>query len=293
MAENRPRIKPRIHEWMTQDSCIREKFVDGLWTRLVAVRELQSATGEDWMRCYRPCWIGHLRESCEMFSSETKHEQVKYKASVLIVDDYEGWQNLLAVYLSNLNYQVEVAGSYSEASSILNEKPIDIAVIDLRLDESNPSNLDGLKVIEQIHNTGKRTSVIIFSGYITVNLMRDVSQKYQILDFIEKDSSWKKPSDFSKNDDLPLDKLINAIERGIQSMDENNRFRYLLQVAIDLYAKTQKRQFADVLDEMNDQLGYGRNSMTIQKWLRENTIPNSAELEYFAKKITSCHKLRF
>ena len=29
MDKNRPRIKPRIHEWMTQDSCIREKFVDG------------------------------------------------------------------------------------------------------------------------------------------------------------------------------------------------------------------------------------------------------------------------
>ncbi len=47
MVENRPRIKPRIHEWMTQESRIREKFVDGLWTRLVAVRELQSATGEE------------------------------------------------------------------------------------------------------------------------------------------------------------------------------------------------------------------------------------------------------
>jgi len=32
---------------MTLDSCIREKFVDGLWTRLVALRELQSATGEE------------------------------------------------------------------------------------------------------------------------------------------------------------------------------------------------------------------------------------------------------
>ncbi len=47
MVENRPRIKPRIHEWMTQESRIREKFVDGLWTRLVAVRELQSAAGEE------------------------------------------------------------------------------------------------------------------------------------------------------------------------------------------------------------------------------------------------------
>lgn len=28
MMNNRPRIRPRIHEWMAQDSFIREKFAD-------------------------------------------------------------------------------------------------------------------------------------------------------------------------------------------------------------------------------------------------------------------------
>ncbi len=37
MARNRPRIKPRILELMTRDSCIREKFVGGLWTRLASL----------------------------------------------------------------------------------------------------------------------------------------------------------------------------------------------------------------------------------------------------------------
>jgi hypothetical protein len=45
VERNRPRIRPRMHEWMTSDSFIREEFVDGLWTRLVALRELQSAYG--------------------------------------------------------------------------------------------------------------------------------------------------------------------------------------------------------------------------------------------------------
>ncbi len=50
MARNRPRIRPRILEWMMQDSCIREKFADGLWMRLASLRELQSATGEELRR---------------------------------------------------------------------------------------------------------------------------------------------------------------------------------------------------------------------------------------------------
>lgn len=67
----------------------------------------------------------------------------------------------------------------------------------------------------------------------------------------------------------------------------SNDFRYLLQKAIDLFAQTQRRSFSDVLAEMDDQLGYGRNSQTIQGWLNESIVPNSAEVEYFAKKITA------
>jgi len=45
--KNRPRIRPRINEWMASHSFIREKFVDGLWVRLASLRRLQSATGEE------------------------------------------------------------------------------------------------------------------------------------------------------------------------------------------------------------------------------------------------------
>jgi len=47
MERNRPRIRPRILEWLASYSFIREKFVDGLWARLASLRELQSATGEE------------------------------------------------------------------------------------------------------------------------------------------------------------------------------------------------------------------------------------------------------
>ena len=47
MERNRPRIRPRILEWLASYSFIREKFVDGLWARLASLRQLQSATGEE------------------------------------------------------------------------------------------------------------------------------------------------------------------------------------------------------------------------------------------------------
>jgi chaperone required for assembly of F1-ATPase len=77
------------------------------------------------------------------------------------------------------------------------------------------------------------------------------------------------------------------VEKSNAGVKNNNTFRYVLQTAIDLYSKTQKRNFSDVLAEMDDQLGYGRNSHTVQSWLNESIVPNSAEVEYFVKKITS------
>jgi hypothetical protein len=73
----------------------------------------------------------------------------------------------------------------------------------------------------------------------------------------------------------------------------HNRFWYGLQQGIEIYAAAHNQKYIDVLDEMNDQLGYGRKSMTIQRWLQENTIPSSSEIEYFAKKITSGTELDY
>jgi chaperone required for assembly of F1-ATPase len=87
------------------------------------------------------------------------------------------------------------------------------------------------------------------------------------------------------------DEFNESLKKTGIAVKNSNTFRYLLQTAIDLYTRTQKRSFNNVLDEMNDQLGYGHISMTIQKWLSENTIPNSAEVEYFAKKITRSTEL--
>lgn len=68
-------------------------------------------------------------------------------------------------------------------------------------------------------------------------------------------------------------------------MSQNkNLFRYRLQTAISLYADTNHRRFQDIVDEINNQLGYPKG--TVQEWLASNYVPNSAEVEYLAKKLT-------
>lgn len=84
MMKNLPRIKPRIHEWMTVDLCIREKFVDGLWTRLVAVRELQSATGEE-LRQRRTLLPSVLRPSRVGFQRRVMESDKANKSTLLVL----------------------------------------------------------------------------------------------------------------------------------------------------------------------------------------------------------------
>jgi Response regulator containing a CheY-like receiver domain and an HTH DNA-binding domain len=113
----------------------------------------------------------------------------------------------------------------------------------------------------------------------------------------EKKNSLSSPRRKAHANNENISEVVNdVIPRSrieVHKSKHSNQFRYLLQTAIDLYAKTQKRNFADILAEMDDQLGYGRNSHTIQSWLNESVIPSSAEVEYFAKKIIAATNLDF
>jgi DNA-binding response OmpR family regulator len=217
---------------------------------------------------------------------------VEYQASVLIVEDNKEWLDTLTLILRSQGYAVVGAHSYKEAKQILSKESFDVAVVDIRLDDSDQSNIDGMKVISEVHSRAKQTNIIAIGGYATANSMKSEFHNYGRTGYIEKGR-------FEKQE------FVEVVKRGIKgsltfqaekrslsdaSLDfkkkkDSNHFRYLLQTAIDLYAKTKKRSFSNVLDEMNDQLGYGRNSQTIQNWLRESTIPNSAEVEYFVKKL--------
>ena len=89
MDKNRPRIRPRINEWMATYSFIREKFVDGLWARLASLRELQSLRGRSCARslggrCCRPL-RGMLRDTSESDAVIYPGELMKLFQSSLIL----------------------------------------------------------------------------------------------------------------------------------------------------------------------------------------------------------------
>ena len=86
------------------------------------------------------------------------------KKILLIVDDQSFYLNSLALPLKK-KYKVEKAQNYDNAIKILQENDVDLALIDIRLDENDDTNTDGLKILEWIRMDRPNVSVFIMSAY--------------------------------------------------------------------------------------------------------------------------------
>jgi len=85
------------------------------------------------------------------------------KKSILIVDDQELYLNSLAFALQKY-FDVTVANSKVEALNKLKES-YDMALIDIRLDEKEEGNIDGIKLLEWIRMNRPETIVFMMSAY--------------------------------------------------------------------------------------------------------------------------------
>ena len=82
---------------------------------------------------------------------------------LLIVDDQILYLKSLEVALRK-KFVIKSVTNYNEAIKIL-EEDIDIALIDIRLDEEDDKNFDGLKIVEWIKMNKPEISVFVMSAY--------------------------------------------------------------------------------------------------------------------------------
>jgi DNA-binding NtrC family response regulator len=83
--------------------------------------------------------------------------------TILIVDDQELYLNSLAFALQK-QFDVTVAKSKDEALKKLNID-FDIALVDIRLNEKEEKNIDGIKLLEWIKMNKPETSVFMMSAF--------------------------------------------------------------------------------------------------------------------------------
>ena len=82
---------------------------------------------------------------------------------ILIIDDQPLYLKSLEVALKK-KFEVLTTLNYNEAIDSLNQH-IDLVLIDIRLDENDEDNIDGLKILEWIKMNKPEISAFVMSAY--------------------------------------------------------------------------------------------------------------------------------
>ena len=107
---------------------------------------------------------------------------------VLIVDDEKQWRDELVETLDRGGLQADSVPTAAEALERLNQRLYHVLVLDIRMNESDFSNVDGIDLLDDLDRRGltEATKVIMLSAYGTKEQMRKAFRDYKVADFISK-----------------------------------------------------------------------------------------------------------
>lgn len=109
---------------------------------------------------------------------------------ILIMDDEESWRTMLSDTLKRGGFLVHTAPTAKEALKCLEETFYHVLVLDVRMEEHNPDNVDGMTLLNEIKKRGLNPAikVIMLSAYGTTEQMRVTFKDYQVVDFVSKNT---------------------------------------------------------------------------------------------------------
>ena len=95
---------------------------------------------------------------------------------ILVVDDLADWRSTLRGLLNDAGYQVEIAGSFPDAVAWLESQQFDLALVDMRLDETDEDNTAGLDLAGVIRQRWPLTKIVIITGYGTPERLKQAME---------------------------------------------------------------------------------------------------------------------
>jgi len=102
------------------------------------------------------------------------------RISLLLVDDEEGFVNVLAKRMSRRGIDVTGVLTGTEALQVLRRKDFDIAVLDLKLED-----MDGIEVLKIIKKMAPDIPVIMLTGHGSEQAAEE-GLKYGAVDYLTK-----------------------------------------------------------------------------------------------------------
>ncbi len=104
----------------------------------------------------------------------------------LIAEDMEYWQKIFRRSLEKEGFECDIAGSLEEAKKYLPPNFYTAALLDIRLDELDDNNEDGLQILSQLAEMDPETAVLIVTGHGTIKIAREAYKKFNAVDIYEK-----------------------------------------------------------------------------------------------------------
>lgn len=104
---------------------------------------------------------------------------------ILVVDDVPDWRAILQSILKN-EYEVITVADYQAAMQVIQDRAAELVIVDLRLSPANEEDRQGMELLEQLAT--HRINAIVLTGYPEQELREEAEEKYQIFDFIDKES---------------------------------------------------------------------------------------------------------
>ena len=95
---------------------------------------------------------------------------------ILVLDDLADWRATLRGLLEDWGYTVHTAGSTEQALRLLENTPVDLALLDIRLDETDEGNTEGLSLASVIKERWPDIKVVVITGYDTPDVLQKAMQ---------------------------------------------------------------------------------------------------------------------
>lgn len=108
---------------------------------------------------------------------------------ILIVDNLAVWREELVEILQRGGYYADSASTIAEALQRLQESFYHILVADIRMKDTDQSNIDGLALLDELERSGlsEATRVIMLSAFGNLGHMRKAFTTHRVADFLSKD----------------------------------------------------------------------------------------------------------
>ena len=110
------------------------------------------------------------------------------RGKILIVEDFADWRELVSGLLRREGHNVAEAATLQEAQAYLAAtRELDLAILDIRLVETDEDNQDGMRLLAEIGQRPDPTRVIMITGHGTMETQRKAFREWHAFDFFRKE----------------------------------------------------------------------------------------------------------